>query len=210
MMLAQHYPGAFDGILAIAPAIHYGPLMGSLYHQQAVMNALGEYPPNCEFESITAKAIAACDGLDGVYDGIIDHPPLCRFDPFSVVGESASCGNNTNTTISQAAAIAANASWGGVFTQQGRPLYPSYTRDAPLVTTADTDCAATGNCSLAAWYIAANWFRDFIAKNSSFDLSTITSANLARYVHASIQEYDSIIGTNDADLTASRRAVRNS
>jgi len=201
MMLAQRYPTAFDGILAGAPALNWGGLMGGLYHPQAVMNGLNDYPADCEFEAITAKAIEACDGLDGVYDNIIAQPALCKFDPFTVVGQPAACGNNTNTTISQTAAIVANETWSGILSQQGRIIYPGYSRDAPLATITNTGCVATGNCSLTAWALGSDWFQYYVAKNVSFDLTTITSANLSRFVRAGMQEYDSIIGTNDADLT---------
>jgi len=201
MMLAQRYPDAFDGILAAAPALNWVPVMTSLYQPQAVMNGLGEFPPNCEFEAITSRAIAACDGLDGVYDGIIDQPAVCRFDPFTVVGEPIACGNRTNATISQTAAIVANETWSSLLTPQGRPLYPGFTYDSEITSVTDTDCAAAGNCSSTAWDIGADWFQYFIAKNASFDLRTITAANISQLVHAGYQEYDSIIGTNDPDLT---------
>lgn len=206
-MLAQRYPEAFDGIVAGAPAINWNPLMGSLYHPQAVLNALGNSrPSNCEFEAITAAAIEACDGLDGVYDTIISRPELCKFDPFSVVGRSSTCGNGTTVTISEVAATVANATWSGVTNQQGRQIYPGLTYDAPLTSTADTDCVRTGNCSDTAWALGAQWFQYFVQKNASFDITSITPETLPGLVHEGVQQYDSFLGTNDPDLTDFKKA----
>lgn len=204
-MIAQRYPEAYDGILAAAPALNWASLAGSLYHAQSVLNTVGERPPNCEFEAMTAAAIEACDILDGVKDLAISLPGFCDFDPFSVVGQSVDCGNGT-TTISMTAAMVANASWYGIRDQKGEHIYPGYALDAPLVTVANTDCHAIGTCNLQAWSLGFSFYRLFVEKNSSFDPTTITEERLPRYVHASRQEWDSIIGTNDADLTSLKEA----
>jgi hypothetical protein len=43
---------------------------------------------------INAAAVAACDAKDGLKDGLIDDPRLCRFDPTTIVckkGQTADC-----------------------------------------------------------------------------------------------------------------------
>ena len=59
MMLAQRYPDAFDGIAASSPAINWGSFVLSDYWPSFVMRLLGEYPPACEFEAISAAALDA-------------------------------------------------------------------------------------------------------------------------------------------------------
>lgn len=207
MMLAQRYPEAFDGIIAAAPALNIIPLLASLFHAQAVMNTLGEYPPNCEFEAVTAAAIAACDTLDGVEDSIISIPELCSFDPFTVVGQPANCDNSSSNSISQAAAIIANATWYGVSNKRGEKIYPGYSLDAPLKATTDTDCHSTATCSTtAAWSLGAQFFQLFVEKNATFDVSTITAERLPDYMYAGYQQWESFIGTNDADLSDFKEA----
>ncbi|RYN42692.1 putative feruloyl esterase [Alternaria arborescens] len=206
MMLAQRYPEAFDGILAAAPALNINPLFASLFHAQAVMNTLEEYPPNCEFEAITAAAIAACDALDGFEDSIISIPELCSFDPFTVVGQPVNCSNNSSDMISEAAATVANAAWYGVSNKQGQRIYPGYSLDAPLKATVDTACRSSGNCSISPWALGAQFYQLFVEKNTTFDVSTITAEILPDYMHAGYQQWESFIGTNDADLTAFKEA----
>jgi hypothetical protein len=106
LMLAQRYPEAFDGIAASAPAINWGNFIFSDFWPSFVMQTLGKYPPACEFDAITAAALDACDGLDGVVDGVIADIDACSFDPMSIVGKDISCStfDGAPRSISSAAA----------------------------------------------------------------------------------------------------------
>lgn len=106
MMLAQRYPDAFDGIAASAPAINWSNFVFSDYWPSLVMRLLGEFPPACEFDAISAAALHTCDGLDGVVDGIIADIDACCFNPMSMVGKAINCStlNGVSRTISSAAA----------------------------------------------------------------------------------------------------------
>jgi hypothetical protein len=42
-MLAQRYPGQYDGILATAPAVYWGQILMEFFWGQAVMNDLGKF-----------------------------------------------------------------------------------------------------------------------------------------------------------------------
>src|SRR6185369_8910915 len=47
-----------------------------------------------KLQLLTASAVASCDQLDGVKDGVIDDPRRCKFDPAAVLcrnSESESC-----------------------------------------------------------------------------------------------------------------------
>lgn len=105
MMLAQRYPDAYDGIAASAPAINWDQLFVELLWPAFLMDSLKEYPPSCEIDALTEAAIAACDGLDGVLDGVITDPSTCTFDPMTLVGNVINCTNfGTERPISTAAA----------------------------------------------------------------------------------------------------------
>jgi len=49
-----------------------------------------------------------------------------------------------------------------------------------------------------------DWLRLFILKNSSAPTSGFTQEEFDQIADASVEEYDSIIGTNDPDLSAFR------
>ena len=58
-----------------------------------LMNAAGNPLPLCKLAAATAAAIAACDAIDGVKDGVIEDPKRCNYDPKALIGTSAGdCG----------------------------------------------------------------------------------------------------------------------
>lgn len=78
LMLAQRYPHDFDGIIAGAPGAYYGALIA--YQAWITRNTI----QNTKIDKLHAAVLDACDGLDGLVDGQLDEPRLCRFDPASV------------------------------------------------------------------------------------------------------------------------------
>ena len=82
LMEAQRYPDDFDGIVAGAPANNFtrlmaGDLDGTLALLQDPASALSPAAKGL----IARAAIAACDKIDGVADGVLEDPPACPFDP---------------------------------------------------------------------------------------------------------------------------------
>ncbi|KAJ0326156.1 hypothetical protein Brms1b_000379 [Colletotrichum noveboracense] len=89
--LAQRYPDAYDGIAASAPAINWNQFVMQGMWGVFVMDQLGEYPPACEINAITSAALKACDGADGIEDGVVSDTDNCDFDPATVVGSTVNC-----------------------------------------------------------------------------------------------------------------------
>jgi hypothetical protein len=92
LMEAQRYPEDFEGIIAGAPANNWSRLFtGFVWNERA----LAENPiPPAKLPAIQTAAIATCDALDGVKDGLIEEPRACNFDPSSMVckfGDSSDC-----------------------------------------------------------------------------------------------------------------------
>jgi feruloyl esterase len=79
LLEAQRYPADFDGIVANAPWVDQtGFTIGALWNQRA----LTEAPvPAAKLAMVAERAMAACDAVDGLKDGLIDDPRACRFDP---------------------------------------------------------------------------------------------------------------------------------
>ncbi|KAH7174049.1 Tannase/feruloyl esterase [Fusarium flagelliforme] len=219
LMLAQRYPTAYDGIIAGAPAIHWTELFSYVQWPQQVMNELASYPPACEFDAITSAAFKACDGLDGVVDGVISKVDECleTFDPFTVVGEAIKCPqlNGTQVQISKSAAAAVNATWQGMPIFSGRQTYHGIAPGAQLTGTSSTsfgqpgllstDCTS-GRCVADSSLLGVQWLQLFLAKNPELDLATLSRSLFQDLVHAGQQQYSSIVDTTDADLTRFRDA----
>ena len=56
-------------------------------------SAAGNAVPACKLAAATAAAVAACDAIDGVKDGVIEDPDRCHYDPKELIGTSAGeCG----------------------------------------------------------------------------------------------------------------------
>jgi feruloyl esterase len=111
--LAQRYPDYYDGIAACAPGIFWDETV-EMYWSRQYMDEKGEYPWPCEYDALRAAAIQACDGYDGIEDGILGEPDKCDFDPFSIVGEEVECAAASGRVrISEVAAVLAKAHWTG-------------------------------------------------------------------------------------------------
>jgi len=79
---AQLYPADFDGIVAGSPAANWtGRAAQSIWAAQAVHKDEASYIPPAKYPAIHRAALAACDELDGVADGVIENPMACKFDP---------------------------------------------------------------------------------------------------------------------------------
>ena len=200
MIMAQRYPEAYQGILAEAPAFNWNTFIPTTYWPQTVMNKLKVYPRACELNAFTAAAIKACDTLDGVEDGVISLPSLCRFDPFTLVGQNFSCGN-TSATFSRDAAEIVNATWTGSVTEDGKRIWPGVTHDASLLAQANTTCTTNDTCTGLPFVVGADWIQFFIKKNASFELTSVTPDQFPAIVDASIDQYQSIIGTVNPNLS---------
>lgn len=105
LMEAQRYPDDFDGIIAGAPAMLF-QVQNTLYHGwQARSNtaADGSVILTSDRLPILHKAVVqACDALDGVTDGLIAQPALCRFDPRSIVCPAGSTDSTACLTTAEA------------------------------------------------------------------------------------------------------------
>ena len=79
---AQRYPADFDGI--VAGAVAWGGMdryVGVVMNQSAMLKTSGGYIPPEKYPAVHEAVLQACDGLDGVRDGILENPLACRFDP---------------------------------------------------------------------------------------------------------------------------------
>ncbi|MEP7338057.1 MAG: tannase/feruloyl esterase family alpha/beta hydrolase [Acidobacteriota bacterium] len=90
LMEAQRYPNDYDGIIAGAPANYFTHILsGFAWNMQATLNDPASYIPASKLKAIEAAALAACDGRDGVADGVLDDPTQCRFDPSVLLCQGA-------------------------------------------------------------------------------------------------------------------------
>jgi feruloyl esterase len=80
---AQRFPADYDGIVAGAPGNNRKRLIyGFLWSWRALHTEDGKPRLMPDHLNLVARqAVAACDRLDGLHDGLIDDPRRCDFDP---------------------------------------------------------------------------------------------------------------------------------
>ena len=103
---AQRYPADYDGIVAGDPANNrIRQTFGFLSSWLATHDAAGApIIPPAKLALLTRSAVAACDAVDGLKDGLIDDPRRCTFDPATVACTSAADAASCLTAPQVAAA----------------------------------------------------------------------------------------------------------
>ncbi len=124
LMEAQRFPDDFDGIVAGAPANDWSHhFTGFIWNEQALLNDPASKIPASKLPLIQQGALAACDALDGVKDGLIEDPRRCHFDPAVLT-----CKNADGPDCLTAAQVTAlrKIYAGPVNPRTGRQIYPGY------------------------------------------------------------------------------------
>ena len=79
---AQRFPDDFDGIVAGAPANNWvNQKVAHILLQQQVNRDETTRIPSSKYPALHRAVLEACDGLDGVRDGVLEDPRRCTFDP---------------------------------------------------------------------------------------------------------------------------------
>jgi feruloyl esterase len=126
LLLAQRYPDDFDGVVAAAPANILGPLGGVYLTWLARTNTAGNGAPiitSAKLPALHNAVVAACDHLDGLVDGQIDDPRVCRFNPVTV---QCATGTDRPSCLTPAQVDAARKLYAGPTDADGRRLYPGW------------------------------------------------------------------------------------
>ena len=101
LMEVQRYPDDYNGVIAGAPGINMPKLHAAQLWGQVVMKEANNYLPLCKLDAVEKAAVASCDRLDGLADGIIEEPRACNFSPQLLIGKSVpSCGVFTDADAS--------------------------------------------------------------------------------------------------------------
>jgi feruloyl esterase len=91
---AQMYPGDFDGIVAGSPGLMWtGRAAQAIWIAQASNAEPGSLIPREKFDVVHQAALAACDDLDGVKDGVMEDPTRCTWDPAKIQCQGADAPN---------------------------------------------------------------------------------------------------------------------
>lgn len=83
LAMVQKWPADIDGAIVLYPAYSAASLNLQFGRMTRALAAPGAYPNLAKRKALLDAAMAACDGLDGVVDGVVSHQAQCnaRFDP---------------------------------------------------------------------------------------------------------------------------------
>jgi hypothetical protein len=123
LMEAQRFPEDYDGIISGAPANYWTHLLATaVANMQATLAKPGSYIPAAKLPAIQAAALAACDALDGVQDGVLENPTQCHFDPAGLLCK----GPESDACLTEPQIAALRKIYGGLRDSRGRRIFPGY------------------------------------------------------------------------------------
>jgi len=156
LMEAQRFPGDFDGIIAGAPANDMTGLQAAgVWNEQALLKTPASAIPPGKLRAIQRAALAACDRLDGLWDGLIENPRACRFDP--AVLKCAAADTPECLTAPQLAALR-RLHAGPSDPRTGRQIYPGQSPGTEAVAASWRDWLISSPPERARQFFMANAF----------------------------------------------------
>jgi hypothetical protein len=122
LMEAQRYPADYNGIVAGAPANFWTHLLANaVWDIQATLDKPEDYIPAAKLPAIQAAALAACDTIDRVKDGVVEDPRECHFDPSPLLCKEA----DSNSCLTAPQITALKKLYAGAKNSQGQ-VFPGY------------------------------------------------------------------------------------
>jgi feruloyl esterase len=199
LMEAQRYPNDFIGIIAGAPANSWTHLLDTAawIEQTVRSDAASAIPP--EKLSVIQKAVVAkCDTLDGVKDGVIADPMVCKFDPATV--QCAGADGPDCLTVAQVAAVKRLYD-GPKNPRTGEQIYPGFAPGTEAVPgnwqAWVTGGAAGSNQAALAWLFGNSYFGDILFGNPNWDFRTF---NFDTDVKLNDDKLGALLNATDPDL----------
>src|SRR6266496_4065716 len=147
LSMALSYGQDFDGFLVGAPANYNTRLqVMTLWPWWVNKDIAGGTVTPQKFAAANTSAIAACDAIDGVVDGILGDPRKCTFDAnANVCGQRGAPATNC---LSPAEAKAVNMMWDGARNDKGTRIWFPFERGANASVSSSATC---GNLGSQCW-----------------------------------------------------------
>ncbi|GAA5888806.1 hypothetical protein JCM6882_002860 [Rhodosporidiobolus microsporus] len=103
----QLYPDEYDGVLAGAAAQYWSRLLGYIYYVNTYVNNVNAtgYLSRDDYDLISSAVLAQCDELDGVADGVLTDPRLCRPNLAPLLCSAAGANSSSCLTEEKAATM---------------------------------------------------------------------------------------------------------
>jgi feruloyl esterase len=189
---AQRYPEDYDGIVAGAPANYITHLQAGGVYTSWVRLKDGrdapEYVSGEKFAVLHKAVMKECDAKDGVTDGIIGDPRVCKFDLKTVECKGA----DAPTCLTAAQAHTAEQVYEGAKYNDGKQIFPGYEPGSELLWESPLSAPVENT-------IGAGFFRFMVFENPNWDFRTF---DVDRDTRTADQKLGSIVNAIDPNLKA--------
>ena len=111
LMNVQRYPNLFDGVIARAPAYNWVGLLGQFNRTAKAVAATGSSFTLAKTQLLAKAVRDACDGLDGIVDGVVANQAACTPAVFNPASLRCAGGADTGNTCLSDAQLAVVTSW---------------------------------------------------------------------------------------------------
>jgi hypothetical protein len=199
LMEAERFPEDYDGILAGAPANAWTRMMSSSVDMaQATLSDPRAYISSLKLPAIQRAALAACDTLDGVKDGIIGDPTKCHFDPAVLLCKGA----DSPDCLTQEQVSSLKKLYAGGKDGQGKQIFPGFAMGAENDGWQDW-VLGPGPGAASGLQYAKNYFRYIVMDDPRWNILT---ANVDVSLKRAVEKTSSDLDSTSPDL--SRFAAR--
>jgi feruloyl esterase len=197
LMEAQRFPADFHGIVAGAPANNWTHLMfkGQL-DERALLDDPASYIPPSKLPILQNAALAACDALDGVKDGLIQNPRLCHFNPAVIQCKGADGPECLTAPQVEAAKKIYGPAKNSLTGAQISPGFSPGAEAVPANWQTWITGADAGQLTAGAFFANA-FFAYMVFENPKWDFHTL---NFDSHVKRTDDKLASILNSTDANL----------
>jgi feruloyl esterase len=194
-MEARRFPDDYDGIIAGAPANAWTRLMTAFAWDWRAAHPGGvQLIPDAKLATIQTASPAACDGLDGVKDGLVNDPRLCKFDPATIACKGAD--GPDCLTAAQVEGLR-QIYQGPKDPRTGKALFPGFPAGAEATPVSWTLWISGEKAQHGAF--ARSFFGDFVFNDANWKIDELDFSKDPAQADARMA---AILNSDDPDLTA--------
>ena len=111
LMAVQRNPNLFDGVIARAPGYNWVGFMGAFNRTAKALAAPGGAFSRAKTALLARRVRDACDGLDGIVDGVVANPAACTAKILNVGALRCAGGADAGDTCLSDAQLAVVKAW---------------------------------------------------------------------------------------------------
>jgi feruloyl esterase len=187
--MAQRFGQLFDGIIAMSPAIHWDRWGFSAgWGNYVARQELGQDGiATLKFQDVNQRARDACDGLDGIVDGMIQDTRKCHYDARQAVCGEPGASSDPARCLTPAEANVVNKIWDGPRNPDGTKMWVGWERGS---------LPGTGAPSGFGEQINRYW----VHRDPTFNWRTITEEQFLTEQRTLTKQFSQYIGSDSTNL----------